>query len=105
MKKLLSSFVLIFTLSLISLSLSAQCGSTSSKDVGQIKVGETFTLSLSSGETVVGTSITLSYEGGSTFRLVEAVPSNGQIIPIGEVTTRTSSGSSYRCYTIYGIVK
>lgn len=106
MKKSLTLFSFIFILSLVSLGLKAQtCGSKVSVNVGEIRVGDTFTMSLSSGETVVGTSITLWHEGGARFRLREADVSNGQNIPIGEVATRSSSSSSLRCYTIYGIVK
>lgn len=108
MKKSLTLFSFIFILSLFSLGLKAQtCGSKVSVSVGEIRVGDSFTMSLSSGEAVVGTSITLWYEGGARFRLTEAdAPSNGQNIPIGEVATRTSSSGNYlKCYTIYGIVK
>jgi|GEM_PF-1971437 len=105
MKKLLVLFTLVFGICLAGSEANAQCSSMNTINVGEIEVGQTFTMYVGQTDIILDMSPTLrltNRDGNTTtFRLIEGV-ARPERIAIGEVTVR--SGSTIRCNTIYGII-
>ncbi|MDU1903404.1 MAG: hypothetical protein E6772_01365 [Dysgonomonas sp.] len=108
MKKLLVLFTVMFSISLFCSDVNAQCSSKENVNIGQIRVGETFELFLSSGDSHIWCSPTLRYEGTSGNYAIYRYMGDLNILEaksattIGEVTF--SSRNGYKCHVIYAEV-
>lgn len=107
MKKLLVLFALLFSISFFCNDAIAQCRSMQNIDVGKVKVGDTFQLYLTSGDSHIWCSPTLKYEGTSgnyaVYRYLGFLifdPDTRDNTVIGEITLSSRNGN--KCHVIHG---
>ena len=107
MKKLFVLFTLVISFSFLCTDLNAQCGDIKNVDIGDIKVGGTFQLSINQGEYTAWVSPTLEIVRQTNsyieYRFVEDQTYGGSgTVVIAEITLASRGG--YKCHRIYARV-
>lgn len=105
MKKLFVLFTLVIGFSFFCNDVNAQCSSIKDVNIGNIKLGGTFRISINQGESHIWASPTLKFVTQTStyaeYRFVDELHDAGTgTVGIGEVTLSSSSG--YKCHNIYG---
>nr|WP_297168721.1 hypothetical protein [uncultured Dysgonomonas sp.] len=105
MKKLFVLFTLVISFSFLCNDLNAQCSNIKDVNIGDIKIGGIFQLSINQGESNIWVSPTLEFVRQTNsyieYRFVEDQTFGGSgTTIIGEITL--SSPSGYKCHRIYG---